>query len=188
MQRSLATRLFERLSACVGLAALLVAAAACRTASPTDGLSFRAARYLRLQAQHEYRACVDEGIALAARSEQTTHVARYLAGARMLEGCEAALAENADSGMRDQRFRVLALTAQNYLMAGDIGRSREVFGRLRSEFPRRDLFYADGSSYVDTMRVLLRLVDTDSRAKLVTLNIGDELHSEMLRAARWKHR
>ena len=88
--------------------------------------------------------------------------------------------------MDERRMRAYALSVQNHLKGGDIAKARENLDAMRASFPKRDLFYSDGSSFTDSMSVLLGEIDVKRTGHLTLYNIPDDLRSELLRARYWQ--
>ena len=178
------------LAARIALAAALAALSAC-TATPQlpdlDGISFRESRYEAVTAARDFEACRDEALELDAQARANGDAARYLASARLLERCQAKLGPNADTVKTDVRMRVAALAVQNYIKGGDAAAALGSLDRFKRAFPDRDLYYADGSSFRETMEVLLGQRDPTDFGLYATLNVSAPLKAEMRRVLYWKH-
>jgi hypothetical protein len=170
----------------LALASALLGLTACQSNNAADGIAFREARFERIQAQRNYEECVDQAIELDHQARSTQAAAQYLASARLLERCEQDLGPHADRSMDERRMRAYALSVQNQLKGGDIAQARENLDALRASFPNRDLFYSDGSSFTDSMSVLLGEIDVKRTGHLTLYNIPDDLRSELLRARYWQ--
>ena len=83
-------------------------------------------------------------------------------------------------------MRAYGLTIQNYLKGGDAVAARRNLDRFRQAFPDSDLYYADGSSYIATMEVLLDQRDTKEFGQFAVLNVSGSLKDEMRRMHHWK--
>ncbi len=170
--------------------ALVVAAgglSACQNTRAAEGIGFRQARFEKMHAQANYRRCVDEAVEIDATARTSGGAtAQYLASARLLERCEKDLGHYADGSMDEERMRAYALSVQNYLKGGDIAAARTNLEELNEAFPHRDLYYPDGSSFRDSMSLLLGTEDPGTKIALNTYNISRELRSELLRARHWK--
>jgi hypothetical protein len=178
-----------------GVRAGLLAAAGALTLSacslytggaPQEGIGFREARFVEMSAAREWRKCRDEALELDRQARKDGSPARYLASARLIEKCEAEAGPEAAKVAEDERMRAYALAVQNHLKGGDIAKARDGLAKLKAAYPRADLYYADGSSFVDTMEVLLGVKDRSAVGEIVTVNIGEELQAEIRRANYWK--
>ncbi|MBW2275608.1 MAG: hypothetical protein JRG96_20300 [Deltaproteobacteria bacterium] len=170
----------------LAVASAVLGLTACQSNNAAEGIAFREARFERMQAQQSYEKCVDEAVELDSQARSTRSPAQYLASARLLERCEQDLGPHADRGMDERRMRAYALSVQNNFKGGDVARARENLEQLRISFPKRDLFYSDGSSFTDSMSVLLGEVDVRRTGHLGLYNIPDDLRSELLRARYWQ--
>lgn len=154
--------------------------------SPQEGIGFREARFVEMSAAREWRKCRDEAIELDRQARKEGAPARYLASARLIEKCEAEAGPEAAKVAEEERMRAYALGVQNHLKGGDIAKARDGLAKLKASYPRADLYYADGSSFIDTMEVLLGIKDRTAIGEIVTVNVGEELQAEIRRAHYWK--
>ena len=175
------------------LLAMVVAAgalSACVTnpmAVREGGIAFREARFAEITAMREYRACRDEALVMDEQARQGGVPARYLASARLLERCEAELGPEAANLAPEERMRAYALSIQNYLKGGDIARAQINLETFKSAFAGHDLYFADGSSFTETMEVLLGLRDRSAVGQFSVLNVDGALKGELRRANYWRH-
>ncbi|MBM3952984.1 MAG: hypothetical protein FJ311_16240 [Rhodospirillales bacterium] len=154
--------------------------------APQEGIGFREARFVEMSAAREWRKCRDEALELDRQARKDISPARYLASARLIEKCEAEAGPEAAKVAEDERMRAYALAVQNHLKGGDIAKAREGLAKLKTAYPRADLYYADGSSFTDTMDILLGIKDRSAIGEIVTVNVGEELQAEIRRAHYWK--
>ena len=168
---------------------LILALSACTFTAQTDpaeGIGFREARFAEISAMREYRKCRDDGLELDRQARQEGSAGRYLASARLLETCEANLGPEAKGVAKDERMRAYALTVQNHLKGGDVAKARENLDRFKSAFEGKDLVYADGSSFTETMEILLGLRERSSVGEFSMANVGESLKAELRRVRYWK--
>ena len=174
------------------LASLLVVAAAlgaCTVygSAPTgEGIGFREARFEEMAAMREYRGCRDEAFALEKQARSTGNAGRYISSARLIEKCEATLGPEAAALAEDERIRAYALSIQNYIKGGDLESARRNLGAMQAAFPGKDLYYADGSSFVETAQVLLGQAEVHDYGPYSMLNVNAELKREMRRVNYWQ--
>ena len=173
------------------IAAAMVTLAGCETSlmggSPVEGIGFREARNAEITAILEYRACRDEAVALAVQAREAASPARYVASARVLDGCEADLGSEAAQIPQQERMQAYALGIQNYLKGGDLTAARSNLDSFQSAFPGHDLYLADGSSFIATMEVLLGVRDRADLAVVTVANVGEPLKGEIRRWRYWNH-
>ena len=68
----------------------------------------------------------------------------------------------------------------------DASSARENLEAFKRAFPDKDLYYADGSSFRETMGVLLGQADSKDFGQFAVLNVGRPLKDEMRRMDHWK--
>ena len=179
-------RLASGLALGLGLA-LLSGCGMYQEATGFEGIDFREARYAEVSAMRDFRACRDEALQMDSQARASGDTARYLASARMMEGCESNLGPEAATVSREERMRAYGLTIQNYLKGGDAASARSNLERFKQAFPDNDLYYADGSSFRETMAVLLGQKDSLGFGQFAVLNVSGRLKDEMRRMEHWKH-
>lgn len=170
-------------------AALLLSLSACVTQglqTPVEGIGFREARFEEISAMRSYRGCREAALKLDTQARKSGETGRYIASARMLENCEADLGAEAAEVARDERMQAYALSIQNYLKGGDMEKAATNFERFRKAFPGKDLYYTDGSSFIETMEVLLNRKQASDFTQFSNLNVRVELKDEMRRVRYWK--
>ena len=165
---------------------LLVSACAMSTPGPFEGIGFREQRSKALDAMREYRNCRDDAMDMDAQARKSGDAGRYIASAGLLEKCESRLSSEASEVGRDERVRSYALSIQNYLKGGDVESAQANLEKLKKAFPDTDLYYPDGSSFIETMEVLLGKKDVREYGRLATLNVNSSLKDEIRRSQHWK--
>ena len=184
--RSLLGRLAPRGAA---IAAVLVAVSACSMngqVNPSEGIGYREARFQEISAMQQYRQCRDDGVALDEQARSTGNIGRYLASARLLEKCEAELGPETSGVAVEERMRAYALSVQNYLKGGDVAKASQNLETFKTSFPGQDLYYYDGSSFLETMSALLGQQEDTDFGRYAMLNVSDSLKDEMRRVRYWK--
>ena len=58
--------------------------------------------------------------------------------------------------------------------------------KLKATFPRTDLYYANGASFIDTMEFLTGQRDRTAVGAIGVANVDDEFKAELRRAQYWK--
>ena len=150
--------------------------------SADGGIGFRQARMAEVSAMRAYRKCRDDGVTLANQARKEGAASRYLASARMLERCEADLGPEVSGIAVEERMRGYGLSIQNYLKGGDIAAARANLGKFKTTFEGYDLFYADGSSFIESMGVLLSLRPSTTFGEFSIANVSGDLKSELRRS------
>ena len=150
-----------------------------------EGIGFREARAQEAESLRAWRACRDEGVDLYRLAGQAASPARHLAAARVLEGCESGLGGEAAGLAPEERMRAYGLAVQARLKGGDADGARAGLERWRAAFPGRDLYFDDGTSFLDTVEAVLA-AGADGRRPGGSANIAAALDAELRRLARWR--
>ena len=162
----------------------LLAVAACSHGGSADGIGFREARFSEMSAVRDWRSCRDEALDLDRQAREEASAARYLASAKLIEKCESDVGAAAKvSG--DERMRAYALGVQNYIKGGDVPKARETLDHLKSAFPGADFYYANGSSFIDTMEFLTGVRDRATVGVIGVSNVDEGFKSELRRTQYW---
>ncbi len=170
------------------LAMLTVTACSTEPKMPDFGsIDFRETRYQDVAALQDFRDCRDQAVELDGQARASGDPARYLSSAELLERCETDLGPDASVVPEDERMRAHGLSIQNYIKGGDADAARRRLERFKQQFPGKDLYYADGSSFRSTMEVLLGQHEERDFGRYSMLNVGTALKDEMRRIQYWKH-
>jgi len=147
---------------------------------PAEGIGYRQARFAEIEAMRAYRACRDEGLGLDRQARAAGDPGRYLAVARILEGCESDLGPSASALATEERMRAYAVSVQARLKGGDVAGARASLERFAEAFPDRDLFFDDGASFIETLDAVL-----GGGRSAAGANVPRPLAEELARVARW---
>ena len=175
----------------VALTAALLTLSACNLnpqTNPMDGIGFREARFQEISDMREYRQCRDEGVELDAKARSSGSAGQYLASAKLLEKCETEVGQDAASLAVDERMRAYALVIQNYIKGGDLETASRNLARFKEAFAGKDLYFTSGASFTETMESILGQKRPGVIADLASLNVNNELKSEMRRMRYWKRK
>ncbi|MBT5264965.1 MAG: hypothetical protein HOL85_09045 [Rhodospirillaceae bacterium] len=154
----------------------------------SEGIGYREARYEEIASMRDYRQCRDDALAIDEKARSSRSAAKYLASARMLEKCEADLGPSGAKLAVEDRMRAYGVAVQNYVKGGDMENARRTLDSFRKAFDGRDLYLANGASFVETMNVLLNERSGLSASRLELANIGSGLRDEVRRVRHWsKH-
>ena len=82
-------------------------------------------------------------------------------------------------------MKVVALSAQNFIKGGDVDQARAAMEIFETSFNSRDLLYPDGSSFTQTMQVILEKSKSPNQIALASINARPKLKQEIRRAWRW---
>lgn len=176
----------RRIAALSAMTLLLGACSLTGHDDPLPDLSFRESRFEQMQGIKAFESCRDEGLTLDTQARSRASAGAFLTSARVLDGCRANLGSAADGVPLAERMRVHALAVVNYFKGGDIEQARRSFEAFKAAYPDNDLYFADGSSFVETTQVLLGRADPISFGQFAALNVNDRVKSEMRRLNHWK--
>ena len=151
-----------------------------------EGIGYREARFADIFAMRTYRKCRDQALELDRQARKEGVPARYLASARLIEKCEAELGSSAAKVGEDERMHAFALSIQNYFKGGDIAKARSNLEKLKEGFSGKDLYLGDGSSFIETMEVILGVTDGTSIHQFSLANVNSDLKAELRRVHYWK--
>ncbi len=174
------------------LAALLIlsATAACSTtvskptpSDETDVVSYRQERFSEVSRMQAFASCRDEGFEMDRMARQSGNSGQYLISARVLEDC---LFEASGQLDRDEEMQIMALTIQNYAKGGDAATAHDRLRLYKETFQNHDLYYADGTSFSETMEMALGVMPIEAAGAYSTANVNDKLKSEVRRAHYWQ--
>jgi hypothetical protein len=163
--------------------------AGCVTDKPSDeGIGYRQARFDQIQAMRDYQACTDQGVELDRQARTSGEPGRYLAAARVLEGCETKLGEAAETVDVEDRMRSFGLSIHARIKGGDLDTARKGLDSFLESFRGRDLYFDDGTSFIETTRALLSAGGENTRGPRATANISTGLGDELRRIAMWRRK
>ena len=159
--------------------------------SSSEGIGFRKARFEQLSAMREYRQCREEAFdreksAVGAGGDGA--IAAYRASARALERCETDLGGAAKGVPVRERMRTYALAIQNHLKSGDPQAAKQALAKFESAFKGRDLIFADGGSFLESMETVLAAARPEDTGDLDRRDIGRTVRAEVRRLQRWHQR
>jgi hypothetical protein len=163
----------------------LMSACMTQTNPAYEGIGYREARFAEISAMRSYRTCRDQALELDKQARKEGTPSRYLASARLIDKCESELGSNASKIAQEERIRTYAISIQNYFKGGNIVKARNNLEKLRNGFSGKDLYLADGSSFIETMEVILSLKSSATLYDLALANINQDLKSEFKRLNYW---
>ncbi len=178
--------LLRRVATLTGAALLLGACSLMGDSDPLNDVSFRESRFEQMQRINAFEACRDEGLTLDSQARSRASAGAFLNSARVLDGCGANLGSAVSAVPKPERMRVHALATLNYFKGGDVEQARRAFESFKATYPDNDLYFGDGSSFIETTEVLLGRATTVSFGQFAALNVNNRLKSEMRRLNHWK--
>lgn len=154
--------------------------------APVEDAAVRDARMAEINAMTGWRECRDDALALDAQGRATGDAAKYLASARLFEKCEKELGPGLDGVAVDERMRAVAMGVQDSLKGGDIAAARADLALFQEKFGGQDLYYADGSSFIDSFSLLLESARDGKGGDLAVVNASPTVKSEVRRMRFWQ--
>ena len=161
---------------------------ACQTVSnqAAEGIGFREARFEEISAMRDWRECRDDAFAFDKQAKSQGSPAKYLVSADLISKCEADIGPDSSHLAQDERMRAYALSTQNYLKGGDFNKARVNLSKFKNHFSGQDLYFTDGSSFIESMEILLGQKEKPAVGELMLINVSEELKSELRRMRYWK--
>ena len=154
--------------------------------SASEGIGFRQARFAEMSAMKTWRDCRDEALALDKSARIKGLASQYLASAKAIEACEANTGPEISGLNQEERMRTMAIASLNFLKGGDMDRARSSFQKFKQHFGIADLRFADGTSFIETMSMLLTMSEPTSIGTYSMANVNPVLKSELRRARYWQ--
>jgi hypothetical protein len=182
------THLITKLGA-IGLVALTLSACNVTMGTPqtaSEGIGFRQARFAEMSVMKAWRDCRDEALALDQSAKVKGLASQYLASAKAIEACEANAGPEIAGLNKEERMRTIAVASLNFLKGGDMDRARSSFQNFKQYFGNADLRFPDGTSYRETMSILLTMSEPSSIGVFSVANVSPTLKSELRRARYWQ--
>jgi hypothetical protein len=185
--RSITLHRLSAASRLVAVALFCANLAACANSGNTDGVAYRQSRMTEEQSVRAWRACRDQGFQLADQAHDEASPARYLASARLTFGrCEEELIADATPLVHEERLRAHAVAIQNLVKGGDVSEARGALTDFRARFGSADLYFADGSSFLETMEMITNDPGDEDAIGYATANVDDRVKAELRRIHYWQ--
>lgn len=136
-------------------------------------------------AAQAFRQCRDEALALDAKARSAATAAAYRAAAEQAAKCDSDLGAKAAAVPLQERMSLAAIAILDALKGGDPGAARDRLQRFKARFPGQDLALADGTSFVDTIELVLSGPEGEIRTRHAQRSVGPAARRELLRARYW---
>ena len=167
----------------------LLGLAACQSTfgakKPDTGVGYQQARFAEVSAMNNFRSCRDQALAMDAQARSNASTAQYLASANLLSKCEGEVGPEIAHLGKNERIHAYALSVVNYVKGGDVATAATNLNNFKQAFPNQDLYFADGSSFIETFEVLTGQHNGEPIGMLSALNISRDLKREMNRKQHW---
>jgi hypothetical protein len=154
----------------------------CTTVATDD---FGSQSYLAAQSQLAFDECHGGAMTRSRLAATESTAALYYSAATAMNNCLTDVTDNdvLDSPMAMQ---AQALATMDFIKAGDLDAARATLAEFEHRYPDLDLYFADGSSYVESVRLLLGEYVQRDVAPGSLLNVGKKLKSELRRVDYWQ--
>jgi hypothetical protein len=176
-----------------GLGLMIVALGACNlttggapATNHAAGADFRQARYAEVMRVDSFQSCKEEALLMDRQARKRGAAGAYLTSAGIMEKCEAGLSGSPRGVPHDDRMRLAALSVINYLKGGDSEKARHALSKFQRAFPEQDIYFRDGSSFIETTELLLGRSKEMGFGEFAALNVNRSVKNEMRRLAHWK--
>ena len=130
--------------------------------------------------QFAFEQCVDEVWQQDLQAKNNASYPLYLSSAKLATHCLDIIGSD---GSKQQKMRLLALSIQNFIKGGDINNAQTNLKIFNENYPNKDLYYTDGTSFSQTMELLLNFSNQNT---IEILNVSPELKSEIRRMNYWQ--
>ena len=164
---------------------------ACQTNAGLDlsqTAEFRMDRYEEMQRIQGFDDCSNEGLTLDTEARSRASSGAFLNSARVLQHCIEDVSPSADVVPENQRMRVHALSIVNYFKGGDVKAARQGLNSFKLNYPNRDLYFGNSTSFIETAEVLLGRIGDFQLGQFAALNVDAELKREVRRINYWKNK
>ena len=136
------------------------------------------------QIRADFSQCREQAYDMDASARQQQSAAQYQTAAGLFQRCVETFSGYHQIIAAEDMLILQALSVLDYLKAGNVESAREQLSLMRRAFPHHDLYLADGSSFVDSMSLLLESSsDTSTHSQL--LNTNRTLAMEFKRREYW---
>ncbi len=153
---------------------------------PAEIAEYRQARFQEMTGLQNYQDCRREALQLSDQARVQKSPGGYLTSAQVAEKCLVGVAAHEHVVPVDERLRLHSIAVLNYVRAGDIAAANTAFEKLKRAHPEKDLYFADGTSFIKTMEAFLKRTDKQSFGEFVALNVNRDVKREMRRINHWK--
>jgi hypothetical protein len=174
-----------KLMSITSFAALLTACQTSTAFKPAEHIDFRAERFEELRLVAAFNDCKNEGIEFDRGAQESKDFSLHLASAEKLLSCHFELDGKINLVDQEQNMKVVALSTQNFVKGGSIERARVAFDIFKSSFGGHDLIYPDGTSFTQTISLILEKSKSSSQISLASTNARPKLKKEIRRAWHW---
>lgn len=160
---------------------LVLGLGGCANIPEDDGSQYRALA----DARAAFDVCHSDASARSQLAAQESTAALYYSAASTMDACLSSVGHKKVM-VSSVAMRAHALATTDYIKAGDLSAARDALTRFEERYSGKDLYFADGSSFIDSARLLLAGYTQNDVAPGSLLNAGKQLKSELRRADYWQ--
>ena len=136
------------------------------------------------QVRVDFEHCREQAFAMDASARQQQSAAQYQTAADLFKHCVETFSPYHQVMAAEDMLVLQAMSVLDFLKAGSVEAARNELKMMRVAFPHHDLYLADGSSFIDSMALLLETSsEPDQRQQL--LNTNRTLAMEFKRREYW---
>lgn len=128
----------------------------------------------------EYEACIDEAWAADRQAHHLNGEPQFLLSAKLFANCGSQEFVDSSSVADKESMLPAAMATLNYARGGDIQSANQQLSVFEARFPGWDLYFRNGVSFIDTMRLINQNQDINS-AQLRLMNVSDDMRDEVMR-------
>jgi len=148
----------------LNLVALLLVTALVGCTQPTQSDPIDLLALESEQAAQRFYHCQSEATTLDTNAQHQQSEAQFALAANRLMDC-VALAPNHLEPVQPMRLHALAIV--DYIRAGDLLAAQRGLATFKQAYPRRDLYFDEAYSFIDTLDVLLSVDDGTNGHRLL---------------------
>mgnify|MGYP000911623192 CR=1 FL=1 len=132
----------------------------------------------------EFSQCRAQALKMDASAREHQSVAQYHTAANLFGRCVERYSTYTTVVSADEMLEIQALSILGFIKAGDLQSAEEQLQLMRDAFPEHDLYFSDGSSFVDSIYLLLDTAPTASNDRRL-LNVNPIVSAERQRRDYW---
>ena len=136
-------------------------------------------------AAQAFHQCRDEALALDERARSTATPALYREASERAAKCETELGRNSAAVPLQERMSLAAIALLDAVKGGDGAGAQDQLRRFKTRFPGQDLALADGSSFLDTIELIVSGPEGEIGRRHAQRSVSLAVRRELLRARYW---
>lgn len=136
-------------------------------------------------AAQAFHQCRDEALALDERARSAAAAALYREASERAAKCEIELGRNTAAVPLQERMSLAAIALLDAVKGGDGAAAQDQLRRFKARFAGQDLALADGSSFLDTIELIVSGPEGDIGRRHAQRSVSPAVRRELLRARYW---